>query len=436
MGIISGLRKVERKLPVGLIGTLGTVAGLLIGYWAGFGFERKPHLSYSVLADANVFALEHVIGELDIIRNGKSIKADERSLRVLTVRVVNDGEVDITKNLYDEGDPLGFRLSTGIIVEVPQLLDTNSDYIKRNFHGALGNSGTVVFPAMIIDRGTYFVVKVLVLHDSQNKPTVTPVGKIAGINELAVVDQHVRPSMISQVMDASLGVHLARAVSYIVVIVVCVSSAIGAVRLIEHILHRRRVRQRAAPFFDKEFIGPLARLYYKRGDLTLDVVYFIVNSSQTRVLPIKDMDLTVYTDDRYDTMKTRILEEIEQHRRHLDCFPAVWDALRWRWYLTVQEDKLVIAKEFVDEFQEFTEAVAPRWVERFRGEPDEKELARIEAWLKRNERERREAREEVRKLRSKLGISSKRRLKAATEPASAITIPETDGEPNGENTPE
>jgi hypothetical protein len=189
-------RELDKVFAWSFAGFLLAIIFGAITIYLGFIQERKPNLKLDVISNTSVLDIHERLGKLAILYGGNNIKENGQSLRVITIRVINDGQQDILKGHYDESDPLGFTVLDGTIIETPELLYASNDYLERNIRiiseiepgkTTLNSSAKVSFSNLIIEQGEFFVLKVLVLHGEQQSPDIKPGGKIAGVKTIQVV---------------------------------------------------------------------------------------------------------------------------------------------------------------------------------------------------------------------------------------------------------
>ena len=81
-------------------------------FFAGFGvyiatYEKKPHISIDIVSETNVLDVRQPVRGLAISFQGDDLQDKNLNLRVVTVRVSNDGEVDILQSTFDKDDTWG-----------------------------------------------------------------------------------------------------------------------------------------------------------------------------------------------------------------------------------------------------------------------------------------------------------------------------------------
>lgn len=92
--------------------------------------KNAPDLIFEILSNANVLDVHESIGSLDILYKGSSLNRNNQSLRIVVLRVVNNGDQAILPSYYDPDDPIGFKILSGQIVERPIILEAQSSYLR------------------------------------------------------------------------------------------------------------------------------------------------------------------------------------------------------------------------------------------------------------------------------------------------------------------
>ena len=177
----------------------------------------RTHLSMDIAAESNVLDVRHPIPELAIIFQGKDIEGEKANLKILTIRVVNDGEANIHENDFDSRIPFGLIVDGGSVVRA-QVVGSNSQYLADNLHPHVQGSDQVDFDKIIFDKGRFVTVEVLVIHPKSVTPQVRPLGKIAGLDQIAVrnsFEESDQQGFWAQVFTGTIAVQLVRAIAYV-----------------------------------------------------------------------------------------------------------------------------------------------------------------------------------------------------------------------------
>ena len=177
------LRKIIINSIIGFIG----LASAVLGIYAFFFREKKMQLDYEILANTNVLDINAEVSKLDILYSGNSLKTNNEGLRIINIRITNNGTESILKTYYDDNDPLGVTVSNGKVIEKPQLLATSNTYLKKNLQIKYDSIAHIWFNDIIIEPHDYFTLKFLILYPLDQSPQIHSSGKIAGINTIQVL---------------------------------------------------------------------------------------------------------------------------------------------------------------------------------------------------------------------------------------------------------
>jgi hypothetical protein len=213
----------------------------------------RTHLSMDIAAESNVLDVRHPVPDLAILFQGKDIEEGKSNLRVLTIRIVNDGESNIHENDFDSRMPFGLRIDGGRVVRA-QVTGSNSSYLAENLHPQLQVPDRIVFNKIIFDKDRFVAVEAVVLHQKSDTPHITPLGKIAGLDAIAVTNSfqnHDQQSFWSQVFNGAPAIQITRGIAYALlalVTVIAIGSSIAGVALIPGAWRKRKRRRVARSF--------------------------------------------------------------------------------------------------------------------------------------------------------------------------------------------
>ena len=113
--------RIEQILPWSFLGVLITlVLGAPPIYLALR--EKKPSVTYEITSDYNVLDIHKPLKDLAILFRGQDIKENKLNLRIYSIKVINDGEVDIRQSDFDQSKPWGISISGAQIIEQPRLV--------------------------------------------------------------------------------------------------------------------------------------------------------------------------------------------------------------------------------------------------------------------------------------------------------------------------
>lgn len=202
--------------------TIITLFGLVAAFVTIYAFlqEKSVDLRYEVIANTNVLDFNADISKLEVLYDSTSLKKTGQNLRIYTVKVVNNGKENIIKEFYDENEPVGIKITSGKIIERPEIIQSSNDYLKRNVKFIQNESGGFLFSNVIIESGEYFTIKLLVLHNNNNIPNIKSYGKIAGQQKIDVVnavDVKEEMTFLKKVYYGNIWAQLLRLISYFII---------------------------------------------------------------------------------------------------------------------------------------------------------------------------------------------------------------------------
>ncbi len=193
---------------------ISLVLGFIALYYTLYG--SRTHMSMDIAAESNVLDIKHPIGDLAILFQGRDIEEDKSNLKVLTIRVINDGEANIRESDFDSRLPFGLQIDGGRIVRA-QVAGSNSSYLADNVNPRVDGQNRILLDKVIFDKGKFIGIEVLVLHPKNASPTIKPLGKIAGVDEITVTNsfqQQEQASLLRQVFNGPAAVQILRTISY------------------------------------------------------------------------------------------------------------------------------------------------------------------------------------------------------------------------------
>jgi hypothetical protein len=227
MSIIKLIRKVEERVTWSFVSIVLAILFFGVSIFF-FLYEPKPNVTFEVLNEANVLDIHKPLRDLSIFFQGNDIQRKKLNLRIFTIRIENSGKVNILQNNYDQNDIWGFQVVGAKIIEV-RLLNSNDSYIESNLNPHIYNGDIVRFKKIVFDRGKFFTLEVLVLHEKDKLPNIIPLGKIAGIDKITPIKSWIekeRKTFWTELLYGSLVVHIVRFPVYFVLLVIF-SLAIG-----------------------------------------------------------------------------------------------------------------------------------------------------------------------------------------------------------------
>ena len=219
---MSLLKRIKDPLVWSII---GVVLALLFGFGLyPFIHEPETDLSIELVSAVSVLDINKSVNDLNILFQGQDIEKSNLSLKILSIRFINTGETNILQSFYDSQDTLGLQVVTGRLIEA-RITSTNSDYLLSSVKPRIINEHLLQIDKVIFERGKYFILELLVLHDKDQLPKVLHVGKIAGIDDIQVIntwDTEDSAGFISELFSGGTLVQIVRPLVYIVSLIIII----------------------------------------------------------------------------------------------------------------------------------------------------------------------------------------------------------------------
>lgn len=232
---------------IGLIGTAVTIYA--------FFQEHKAEIRYEIISNTNVLDFNADINKLEVYYDSTNLKQTQENLIIYTVRIINKGDKDILKSHFDENDPLGIRLTSGKIIEKPQVINASSNYIKKNLKIVAYSKQEINFSQIILEPNEFYTIKLLILHKIGQSPRVNSIGKIAGQKEILVVnpiDSRKEASFLELAFSGNFWVQISRLLLYFLSAIMLIAILIVASVQIESYRGNRKKKKLIAEFKNLE----------------------------------------------------------------------------------------------------------------------------------------------------------------------------------------
>jgi hypothetical protein len=183
---IKKVRKLDRTFCWSFIGVVIGLLGIFIGYYLYLLSYRSPCLIYEVLSSTNIVDIKEDTPKLRILYGGLPITDSGNVLKIVSVRIVNSGTDAIRKNDYMEEEPLGISVTAGEIIEAPQVTNASNDYLSKTLKPVLVSKTKARFTPVMLRAKDFVVVKLLVIHNSEQRVQIVPDGVLANVSNIMV----------------------------------------------------------------------------------------------------------------------------------------------------------------------------------------------------------------------------------------------------------
>ena len=221
MGIISSLRTIDDKYSWSFLGFMIGIIGIGYAVYVSHFREERPLVVFDVLSNTQVLSVKENVNKLDIVYNNKNLKERHEDLILLTVRISNEGDKDVTEHDYYSKIPFGLRIVDGKVADKPNLIDASNQFLKENLSMNYDSLSNITINNIPIDKAQYFTIKVLIICRENTFPSIVPTGKISGISEDFVIRQSYKEgqkeelSFFRLLTYGSLGIHILRLFFYL-----------------------------------------------------------------------------------------------------------------------------------------------------------------------------------------------------------------------------
>ena len=181
------LKSIISRLEWSLFGfMLAGVFGAITVY-SEFFRDDRPSIQFEIISNSSVLDVREEIADLEIIHAGTDLRGSGQSLRVLVVRVANIGAEDILNSYYDSDAPLGFSVENGELISA-EVQSASEAYLETQVQISIRDLSQVIFSPVILGSNSYFSVRVLVIHTESMLPRITPMGRVARVRSVSLVE--------------------------------------------------------------------------------------------------------------------------------------------------------------------------------------------------------------------------------------------------------
>ena len=178
-------------------GIIGVPLAIIFWLTDKYYFVDKPEITFTMLSNESVFSVSDTVKGLNINYAEVNFLEENLNLSVLVVRIQNTGTETIEINSYDSNSPLAFDINKGRLVPLPEIVNSSdieyfsnvlvSDIDQEGYINPIGTiRGRVLFKPKILNKGDFFDVKCLVIHNPEDSPQIIPQGKIAGVSRMVL----------------------------------------------------------------------------------------------------------------------------------------------------------------------------------------------------------------------------------------------------------
>lgn len=317
------LQKLESRGYWGVVGVLLTIVFGIMGLYTYF-HERKPNVQVEVVGESNVLDLHKPLENLTIYFDNEDIQKKNLNLRIITIQISNNGEMDILQSQFDQQMKWGLKISSGKIINDARIVATNSDYLKSSLSPKIVGDDVVEFEKVIFEKGKYFTLEMLVLHNKDTLPDITTIGKIAGIDKIQIEktwETKMRPSFLKDFFHGGFLVNFLRLIAAAIVwiiLIVAIAVSLDTLSSRKDKFKQKKRQKEIEVLFDKtsgdEKTRFIVETYTNEGLSGLKKIEEFLKDKKGLLLEIKRHTL----EEEYETKLKALLPEESKTNEVLD----------------------------------------------------------------------------------------------------------------------
>ena len=177
-----------KKYSQGISIAIGIFGILLALYQYFYPIERNANLTIYQKSTFDAFQINKEIERLKVFFDSTNIQNAGLNLKVYKLKLVNNGDIDINKDLYDEEIPFGLKVDSGTVIGY-SILNGSDNYLKNNFNIQLLDSNTLEFNKIMFDKNSFIEFEIMVMHKAIHTPKLVTTGKIEGITTITITSE-------------------------------------------------------------------------------------------------------------------------------------------------------------------------------------------------------------------------------------------------------
>lgn len=186
MSFLEWAKQIEKKYAWSFFGVILAVIFGLIGIYP-YIHKEKVNVSFEIINETRVLDVKKSLKDLKVFFQGEDIDKKNLTLKVVTIKLQNTGDIDILQNYYDETNLWGIKVNNCKIIET-SLVETNNEYILENLNPKVKGENILSFEKIIFEKEKYFIIELLLLSEKEKEVKIMPLGKIAGIDKITPVE--------------------------------------------------------------------------------------------------------------------------------------------------------------------------------------------------------------------------------------------------------
>lgn len=374
MSLFEKFSKVDQKFSWSFLGFIIGIIGIGFTIYTIFFFEKIPIIKYEIVSNTNVLDIKENVSRLDILFDSVSVKKTGKDLRVITLKISNEGNENFNADFFDGKFPLGFQIEGAKIVQKPELLNFSNDYIRETIELTEKEHNKVLFSNIIIDQGEFFTIKTLTLSDQGVIPTIKPLGYVSGSGVPKIVkvvnETETSPkSFFRKLFFGNIGYHILRFILYIIALGLTIFIIAFPISEFNEAKEKKTKKKNVSKFkritkIEKDFLAEkVFELYLESGESELFRIKRLISKPEI-LLDYKkylelgekfnDIEYTAYRHlrDIKDDVHLDQKQNESENEKHEDNYTFV-DELEKDQIIIIENDSYIINKNFERTLEEF-----------------------------------------------------------------------------------
>lgn len=306
-----------KKLNWSIVGVILAVGFGLFGIYSYF-HKEKPKVVFEITNESDVFNINKPLKELVISFQNENIQEKNLNLRILTIKIQNTGEIDILQNYYDNSLKWGLEVKNGKIIEA-RLVNSNSGYLNsENLQPRIDEDVFINLQKVIFEKDKYFILELLVLHSKEHTPTIIPKGKIAGIENISLLESwknQGKMRFLDELFAGSFSIQISRFIFYtlltfaIIAIIGLIVETTDKRKTARYAAKRKQFKERLiADNIDNPLGQSLLNFYNKYGIDYIKQLLKIISNQEKLINIIETFKLIENNKELYKYIKDNIAE--------------------------------------------------------------------------------------------------------------------------------
>lgn len=179
--------EIDRKFSWSFFGFLLGILGVAFGLYSILHHE-KPKLQFEMVTNTDVINVTENIGKLQILFDNESVISNDTTLKLITIRLANVGNISLKKDDFDKDYLVGLRFKNYQIADKPTIIDQSNKYLQDRLSFSFDSTSIKIDP-ILIDKNDFVTFKLLLLGPRNEDVIISPVGKIAGQSTIPILSE-------------------------------------------------------------------------------------------------------------------------------------------------------------------------------------------------------------------------------------------------------